>query len=385
MRRLLSPFLLVFTSILGLAYYYAASQLTSHVVFALFLALPFICIWLVPILYWSGDRAETKPWTHHFQTIAYVSMGWLNFVFVALIPLNLLSFTLNIAGRRGLAEAIDANTPELTLGFSIVALLFGFWRARSGPGLKTVPIPIDDLDSDLHNLTFVQISDLHVGPTIRKHYVERVVRQCNALKPDLIVLTGDIVDGSISDLREHAAPLKTLNAKYGVYLILGNHDYYSGADAWVNEFRAMGITVLLNSHVIIRVGSASFMLAGVLDPAVQQFSKDLKPDPHMARGNVDTSQNMLRILLAHNPKLAILAEHAGFHLQISGHTHAGQFIPWTLITKWVHAPHYVGLSRQKNMWVYVSAGTGSWGPPIRLGTSPELSLLKLEHSGAINR
>lgn len=378
MRRLLSPFMLLFTAVLSLCYSYAAHQLTSQLFAQLLLALPFLSIWLVPLLYWSGDQAETQPWTHYFQSFAYLSMGWLNYVFVVLIPLNLISLGLRLAHKNDQALQLDALTPPLTFGISLLALGLGFWRARRGPSLREVIIPIPALDPALHNLRMVQISDLHIGPTIRKSYVEQVVAKSNALSADLILLTGDIVDGSIKDLREHAAPLARLSAKYGVYFILGNHDYYSGADLWVEEFKALGMKVLLNSHDRLKIGDSELILAGVLDPAVKAFSKDLRPDPMLARGAPEGNQNLFRILLAHNPKLAPEGARAGFHLQVSGHTHAGQFIPWTWVTKWIHSPHYAGLSKEGDMWVYVSAGTGSWGPPLRLGTSPELTLLRLD-------
>ncbi|RYZ59203.1 MAG: metallophosphoesterase [Proteobacteria bacterium] len=379
MRRFLNPFVFIFTFIIIACYSYAAHQLTNNLFAQILLALPFIAVWLVPIIVWSGDRAESGEGTHIFQICAYLSMGWLNFLFFALIPLNLLSLGLGLSGQKDLALRVDVYTPPLTYALSILALGIGFWRATRGPSLREVRIDLETLPLALNNLRIVQISDLHVGPTIHKKYVEKVVAQSNALEADLIVLTGDIVDGSIRDLKEHTAALANLKAKLGVYLILGNHDYYSGADAWVEEFRALGIKVLLNSHVRLEHAGLEFMLAGVLDPAVKAFSKELKPDPALARGDLASSESLFRILLAHNPKLAQEAARAGFHLQVSGHTHAGQFIPWTWITKMIHAPHYAGLSQEGPMWVYVSAGTGSWGPPLRLGTSPELTLLSLHN------
>ncbi|MBC7659813.1 MAG: metallophosphoesterase [Chitinophagaceae bacterium] len=378
MRRIVNPFIFIFTSIVLISYWFAARELTPMLWEKIPFALPFIAVWLVPVLFWFGDQAELKPWTHTFQWFAYLSMGWLNFVFFALLPLTFITFILSLTKQNDWAQKLAALTPEATFGFSVLALVIGFWRARRGPSTRIVPIQLETLPPELNGFKIVQISDLHIGPTIHKPYVDHVVDKTNALDPDLIVLTGDLVDGTLKSLKYHAAPLGRLKAKYGVYLILGNHDYYSGADAWTEEFRSLGMTVLLNSHDIIRVRGKDFMLAGVLDPAVTGFSKTLKPDPSLARGPTETSKDMFRILLAHNPKLAPEAAHAGFHLQISGHTHAGQFIPWTWIIKMVHKPHYAGLSEEGAMVVYVSAGTGSWGPPLRFGTSPELTLLELQ-------
>jgi predicted MPP superfamily phosphohydrolase len=380
MRRYLNPFMILFTIFVISAYAYARYQLSPNLAVDLLLALPFLSVWLTPILFWFGERSDDRPWAHSFQAFAYLSMGWLNFIFVALIPLNLAAWLLSAAGKSESAMILDRWTMPLTFIIGTLALFLGLYRAKSGPNIREVAVPLQQIKahSSINNLRIVQISDLHVGPTIRRAYVEKVTAKSNALSPDLVVLTGDIVDGSIKDLRFHAEPLTGLKARLGVYLILGNHDYYSGAELWVEEFKRMGIKVLLNDHVRVEKDGEEFMLAGVLDPAVRGFSPELKPDPILARGQPELSQDLFRILLAHNPKLAPEGARAGFHLQLSGHTHAGQFIPWTWVTKLVHKPHYAGLSKEGDMTVYVSAGTGSWGPPLRLGTSPELTVLTLK-------
>jgi predicted MPP superfamily phosphohydrolase len=140
----------------------------------------------------------------------------------------------------------------------------------------------------------------------------------------------------------------------------------------------LGIRVLQNEHEVVRHRGAEVVVGGVLDPAVRMMDERLSPDPVAALGDAArTAPEALRLLLAHNPKLAPAAARAGWQVQLSGHTHAGQFLPWTLVTRWVHAPHFHGLSREGAMQVYVSAGTGTWGPPVRLGTTPELTVLRL--------
>jgi predicted MPP superfamily phosphohydrolase len=270
--------------------------------------------------------------------------------------------------------------------------------------LKEVDVVIPGLPRALNNFRIVQISDLHIGTTIRRSYVEKVVAQTNGLQPDLIALTGDMVDGSVEDLREHALPLQGLKATYGSYLCLGNHDYYSGSQAWVKFWTdEVGLCVLRNEHVICKVsqtgenakaGSSRIMVAGVTDPASRLEGPGKEPDPAAALAtphpyqkrasppsSADTVKNSgidLHLMLAHNPKLAAAVAKSGFDLQLSGHTHAGQFLPWTWATKLIHAPHYAGLSREgRSLQVYVNAGTGSWGPPLRFGTSTELTLLRL--------
>jgi predicted MPP superfamily phosphohydrolase len=210
---------------------------------------------------------------------------------------------------------------------------------------------------------------------VREPYVRRVVERCNALAPDLVALTGDIVDGPVPRLARHVAPLAALQPREGAFLVLGNHDCYAGPGPWIAQFRALGLRVLLNDHAVLERGGARLIVGGVVDPALERFDPGAVPRPDLAAA--PGAGRAFRLLLAHNPRLAPLGRDAGFDLQLSGHTHAGQFFPWTLAVRLVHAPHVAGLSRLGRMWVYVSAGTGTWGPPVRLGTRPELTLLRL--------
>jgi predicted MPP superfamily phosphohydrolase len=242
--------------------------------------------------------------------------------------------------------------------------------------VRRVDIPIEGLDERLDGVRIVQISDLHVGQSIGLRYVSRVARMANELQPDLVALTGDLVDGSVARLAADIAPLGKLSAPGGVFFITGNHEYYSGAPEWIEHFRKFGWRVLLNEHAIVSLRGARLLVGGVVDPAARMSAGPINvPRPDLAAGKDETVA--LRILLAHNPKLAPLGEAAGFDLQLSGHTHAGQFFPWTLAVRLIHAPHAAGLSKSGRMWVYVSAGTGSWGPPVRLGSTTELTLIRL--------
>jgi predicted MPP superfamily phosphohydrolase len=254
------------------------------------------------------------------------------------------------------------------LGASLLALALGAASALRGPRVVRVDLAIAGLHADLEGLRIVQISDLHVGRTIRRHYVERTVQKARALAPDLVALTGDMVDGPVERLASHVEPLREV-AGEASFFVLGNHDCYSGAERWIAHFRSMGMRVLLNEYVVVRKGAARLLVGGVVDPAYARLRPGISVE---GAGASD-----FRLLLAHNPRLAPLGARAGFDLQLSGHTHAGQFFPWTLAVRLVHAPHVAGLSREGAMQVYVSAGTGTWGPPVRFGTSPELTLLTL--------
>jgi predicted MPP superfamily phosphohydrolase len=374
-RRLLHPFVLVVSVVLVVGYVYIASRLTSTVPVRAALAAPFVMVWILPIVFWFGDR-DRRSRHEWVQTLSFLCMGWVSFAFVLTIARDvLLLMTAALpplaAAHTVLDESGAAWVPVAALG----AVCIGALVALRGPFVRPVDIPIEGLAPDLEGIRIVQISDLHAGPTMRRAYVQRVVDMTKALAPDLIVLTGDIVDGTVSRLAARVAPLQALTSGDRAFFVLGNHDYYSGAAPWTEHFKAMGFRVLENAHVTIARGAARLLIGGVIDFAARMSDPEARPRPDLAT-DVDARPDF-RLLLAHNPKIAREAEQAGFDLQLSGHTHAGQFFPWTIVIHWVHGPHAAGLSRRGRLWVYVSAGTGTWGPPVRLGSRPEITLLRL--------
>lgn len=372
--RPLNPFVATVTAILTAAYVYIAWRLAPSTIGKVLIAVPFVMVWIVPVVYWAGDRDRHGRLDQAVHVASYLSMGWLTFVVLfALVRDAVLLATSGIGAFAGSIVPIDVGIPAVFLG-SLAALGVGLAAALRGPRLREIDIPIEGLHHALDGVRIVQISDLHVGLTIRGRYVSRVVDMTSELAPDLIAITGDVVDGPVAHLARHVAALARLPAVAPSFLVLGNHEYYSGAAAWIEHFRAMALQVLMNSHAIVRRGEAQIIVAGVTDPAARYSDPHRTPRPDLAAGN-ETGD--FRLLLAHNPKLARAGAQAGFHLQLSGHTHAGQFFPWTLAVRLAHAPHVAGLSREDSMWVYVSAGTGTWGPPVRFGTRPELTLIRL--------
>lgn len=357
MSRVLQPFVLAVTAILAVAYAYLAWRLGAGPWQRIALATPFILVWIVPVVYWSGDRREEGFIDQLLHQASYLCMAWISFLLVFSLARDVL-----------LAARFDVGVP-LVLAGSLAAVAVGALAALRGPHVKHVDIEVEGLHPDLEGYRIAQITDLHIGHTIGRRYVERVVRLAERLAPDLVALTGDMVDGPVARLAADVAPLERIAAGGRAYFVLGNHDCYSGADAWIAKFREMGMRVLLNEPALVEKGGARLLIGGVVDPTFAA------PRPDLAAQGGEAAH--FRLLLAHNPRIAPLGERAGFDLQISGHTHAGQFFPWTLAVRLVHAPHVAGLSREGRMQVYVSAGTGTWGPPVRFGTSPELTLIRL--------
>ena len=320
----------------------------------------------------AGRGAAALAW------IGLVCMGLFSslFVLTAVRDAGLLLAGAAAALWPGAVSTASLVTPSARAVAIAAALvtLWGFANARRVARVVRVDVPIAGLPAPLDGFTIAQVSDIHVGPTIKRPYVEAIVDSVNRLDVDLVAVTGDLVDGSVRDLAEHVAPLAGLRAKEGVFFVTGNHEYYSGAAAWVHELRRLGLTVLMNEHVLVRRGDARLVVAGVTDFSAAHFDRAEASDPAAALAG--SPAGALRLLLAHQPRSAAAAEVAGFHLQLSGHTHGGQFLPWNFLVR-LQQPFTAGLHRWRAMWVYTSRGTGYWGPPKRFGAPSEITLLRL--------
>lgn len=268
-------------------------------------------------------------------------------------------------------QASAAVVPAL----SVAAVLLGLINARRLARVVDIEVPLNHLAAALDGFTIVQLSDVHVGPTIKRAYVEAIVDAVNQLAPDLIALTGDLVDGSVARLTHDVGPLARLKARHGVYVVTGNHEYYSGAAQWVAEFRRLGLQVLMNQHQTLVHDGAKLVVAGVTDFGAQAFDAAQASNPVQALRGAPADA-ITRILLAHQPRSATAAAAAGFDLQLSGHTHGGQFWPWKYFVR-LQQPYAAGLHRLGSMYVYVSRGTGYWGPPMRIGAPSEISRIRL--------
>lgn len=324
-------------------------------------------------------------WASLLSWLTFLSLGFFAMLF-SLLLLRDLSWLLWIGLERlqAQAQARPLNPPDplrrnfvlqaVDLGTLVVALGvagYGYYHARRRPQVDQVEVFFPELPLELEGLRIVQFSDIHAGPTIKRPQVEAIAQAVEELSADLIVFTGDLVDGSVEDLRPHVEPLSRLRAPLGCYFITGNHEYYSGVEEWLAEARRLGFTVLLNEHRLLRDGR--LLLAGVTD-----ISSDPASDPAAALG-ADPPPGALRLLLAHQPRSIFAAAQAGYHLQLSGHTHGGQFVPWKYLIP-LQQPYIEGLHLHGQTWVYVNRGAGYWGPPLRVGVPSEISLLTLHRA-----
>jgi predicted MPP superfamily phosphohydrolase len=381
-------FLAVMSTVVGLIHYYLYSRLVrapdlgakfqrvgAYVFLGLALTTP------VGILL---TRALSRPFS---TAVAWVVYGWMGvaiLLFFGLVGSEVVRAAIRVgaalasqpfdASRRAyLSRGIAGAVGALALGFAGV----GAVSALGKVGVRNVKLKLARFPASLAGFRVVQITDLHIGPTLGRAWLEDVVAQVNALEADLIAITGDLVDGSVADLRELTQPLAELRAKHGVFFVTGNHEYYSGVDDWIEELTRLGVRVLRNERVAIGVGEESFELAGVDDWNARGFGGDHGPDLARALAGRDPSREL--VLLAHQPKQIAEAARHGVGLQLSGHTHGGQIYPWKYLVG-LDQPYVAGLALHEGTQIYVSCGTGYWGPPMRVGVPSEITLLELARS-----
>lgn len=262
------------------------------------------------------------------------------------------------------------------LGISGALTALGLRRAYGMTRLEEVSVPIAGLHPDLEGLRLVQFSDLHVGASVKRKHVEAVAARIMELKPDLIVFTGDLADGVAAELQQDVEPLEILSAPLGVMAVTGNHEYYTDPAGWMRAIPKLGMDLLVNESRVLRVGNARMRVGGVPDISAQRMVPRHVHRPDLALEGEAVEFNLL---LAHQPKSVYAAESTPCDLMLCGHTHGGQYHPFTMMADKAN-PYLSGLNRHGRMWVYVSRGTGFWGPPIRIGAPPEITVLTLKRA-----
>lgn len=334
-------------------------------------ALMVVMLVSVPITMWSR-----YAWPELSATFGWVSLTWfalMGLTFVALLIIDLVTLAARLGHRVVKGATPD---PELSrrmflarisggaaMAISSTSVARGMVTARGDHEIVDVKVKIAKLPKELEGFSIVQLSDLHIGMTIDRAFVQRVVDQTNALAPDLVVLTGDLVDGRVEDLRDDAAPLGQLRSKHGTYAVTGNHEYYSDADPWIAAISELGITYLRNRRVSIGDGAASFDLAGVDDHSASIYPGHGE-DLAAALEGRDRSRAV--VLLAHQPRQVRRAAKYGVDLQLSGHTHGGQIWPWHYLVKLQQGGLLGGRYQFDDTQLYVTRGCGYWGPPVRV-------------------
>lgn len=344
---------------------WAGALTVAFVVLAVSVPLSFLAMRWLP-------RALNAP----LAWVAYVWLGFALYLFLLTAVTDLGRLVAAVGGvlpkdperRVALARVLAGSVA----GLAALVGIGGTVNVARGFDVRRVRIPLARLPRSASGYRIVQLTDVHVGPTIGREFVERVVRETNALAPDMVVITGDLVDGTVEQLAPLVEPLRDLRARDGVFFVTGNHEYYSGADAWIAHLATLGIRVLRNERVPIRGGA--FDLAGVDDASAARMLPHHGQDVAGALAGRDPARAV--VLLAHQPKAVPHAVAADVDLQLSGHVHGGQMVPFNWLAR-LDQPFVKGLHRVERTWLYVSTGTGYWGPPMRVGPGAEVTHVEL--------
>ena len=304
---------------------------------------------------------------------AFIWMGMLIILPMVLVAADVVRLLFHFGGgsddpeRRLLFKrTLGAAAATVAAGLGALALREG----TRGPKVHEVEVTLDKLPRALDGFTIVQLTDVHVGPTIGHDFLQDVVARTNELSPDVIAITGDLVDGSVAELRQAIAPLANLRAKKGVYFVTGNHEYYAGVDEWLAHLRTLDVRVLRNERVALADG---LDLAGIDDVSAKGLPGH---GPDLPRALAGRDDKHALVLMAHQPRVIAAAAAHGVGLQLSGHTHGGQIWPWNFAV-YLQQPFVAGLAKHKGTQIYVSRGTGYWGPPMRLGAPSEITRIRL--------
>lgn len=266
--------------------------------------------------------------------------------------------------RRFVARTVAAGAAVAAAG----TVGAGAYNLLSGPTLKRITVPLAKLPRSAHGYRIAVVSDIHLGTVLGRSHAERVVRTINSAQPDLVAIVGDLVDGSVADLGPSVEPLRELRSRHGSFFVTGNHEYFGDAGEWVDHVRELGVHPLENA----RVELSGFDLAGVND--VRGEDSGVGPDFEKALGDRDTAR--ASVMLAHQPVQIHESVEYGVDLQLSGHTHGGQLFPFHAVVALAN-PTVAGLDRYGDTQLYVTRGAGSWGPPVRVGADPDVTIVRL--------
>ncbi|MET0234968.1 MAG: metallophosphoesterase [Kibdelosporangium sp.] len=324
--------------------------------------------------------------------VAWPGYLWLAMMFYLTILMGILEIPRVLLLRRAKAPVLvgtaaqEPDKPEspsrrvfISRSFALAGGLtaggivgYGATQALGDPRVTSIPVTLGKLDPALSGFRIAVVSDIHLGPLRGRSHTERIVRMINEQQPDLVAIVGDLVDGTVDKLGEAAAPLRDLVSKHGSFFVTGNHEYYSGFEPWLTELERLDVNPLRNERVAIQRGGAAFDLAGVNDVTGRNFND--APDFERTLAGRDATRPV--VLLAHQPVQVEQAAKHGVDLQLSGHTHGGQMFPFHAIIP-VQQPVVAGLEKIDDTWIYVTRGAGFWGPPVRVGASPEISMIQL--------
>ena len=344
---------------------------------SLIILILFYCLTIITFIFYF-NKIENNI-TRIIAWLAYAGLGTVSLLFFVQVGADLLLLVKSLLAKNHSFDPhrrafLGLSAKTIVGGIAGIGSIWGMYQALKEPVIKRVEIKIEALPESLKGFRMAQITDLHVGSMITGKFVERVSRKIQKLNADMLFFTGEAADGSVQSYGKHLNSLAEIHPKYGKYFVTGNHEYYSDMNGWLQLIEGLGFKILVNESQNIIVNDATIMITGIPDRSGGHFSSFHKTDMKKAMGGMNSSD--LKILLAHQPGDVEHATKYGFDLQLSGHTHGGQYFPFSLLVQMAH-PFLKGLHKRDNTWIYINQGTGYWGPPFRIGTEPEITEIVL--------
>lgn len=372
----------IFLGICFALYYYLTHQVLKgtdmpwimDLLVAGFIGTMFGMILALPLYFWMASRSDHKAWYDRFYFYTYLGLAYVNFLIFAVIFRDVLALGL-YALQQNYDPAMIYNRTAMAvlLILPMLLILLGTCIVRVGVRHREVKIAHPELPEALENFRLLHITDLHIGDSLPTKFIEKLLETSSRRDVDAVVFTGDILDGDVQRFQSDMQLLKGLKSRYGTFYVPGNHEYYWQGHLSIDAFRSLGFEILINETRTLNVGDAILQISGVPDPAARTFQME---EPDFKKLATTLEPNAFNVLLSHQPWIADVASNEGFHLQLSGHTHGGQFFPWNYLVSFVQK-YSKGLYRIGSLQLYVNQGAGYWGPSVRLGTHCELAEIVL--------
>jgi uncharacterized protein len=335
----------------------AASRVSGLQITLALLSVSFV---LASLLAWRSSHVVVRV----LYTISAVWLGTLSFCFLAACLCWAIYGGARLAG-------LHPNPRELVISLFALALLASLYGIVNAAWtrVRRVSVTLPNLPESWRGRVAALVTDTHLGHVRGSRFLRRIVKTLTGLRPDIVFIAGDMYDGTVARVRELAQPWTDLAAPLGAFFVLGNHEEFTDSSKYLNAVERSGVRVLNNEKVTVD----GLQIVGV-------HYRDSTNDDHFRSvlQKADVDRDRASILLTHAPDRLKIAEEEGFSLQLSGHTHGGQFFPFTWITSRIYGKFVYGLQRLGNLLVYVSYGAGTWGPPLRLGTTPEIVLIQFD-------
>lgn len=341
-----------------------------------------LCIVLIALKFWIyqlGDGTLFAPSVSRTTMLIMETLYGALVVYVfVLILKDISSFGLFLLKKWGAPTSFSFNNNSFLfflMGLSLVAGFYGCWQAVKVPEVREVHIQIPNLPAQWKGLRIAQLSDLHIGAVQGREWLTEIVKKVNLQKPDLILITGDFVDGSVQRLLPEVSVLKDLKSAYGTFAVPGNHEYYSGYQAWMRALNALGVHMLENDSTVLSKDGVSLVVGGTTDFGASRFGME---SPNVKKTFENTPEDAVRILMTHQPKTTYRTKDR-FELQLSGHTHGGHLFFLYPLIAYFNDGLVLGLYERNGRQIYVNRGTGLWnGFSMRLGVPSEITLIVLQ-------